>query len=161
MDYRYLKEEVENEKNFNRKNFEEEYENRETELVEILCEKIIDQVKNSVKQYYAASEEVKNRMCRYQLKKPTLFRRSWILEEKLKDVGIHKVIEPTKDNEIYRAQLMGDGPREGVWIPESKFGRFWNLINGRLKKEEICVELLYDEYWMLYQIKIIANLGML
>lgn len=68
MDYRYLKEEVENEKNFNRKNFEEEYENRETELVEILCEKIIDQVKNSVKQYYVASEEVKNRMCRYQLK---------------------------------------------------------------------------------------------
>lgn len=39
MDYRYLKEEVENEKNLNRKKLEEEYENQEKELVERICKK--------------------------------------------------------------------------------------------------------------------------
>lgn len=61
-------EEVENEKNLNRKKFEEEYENQEKELVERICKKIINPVKGAVKTYYSSSEEVRNRMCMHAIK---------------------------------------------------------------------------------------------
>lgn len=158
MDYRYLKEEVENEKNLNRKNFEEEYKNQEKELVEHICKKIIDQVKGAIKTYYSASEEVKNHMCMHVLKKPTLFRKNWIYEAEVKDIIIYKITEPTSYTHVYGYT---EYETPCVCIPENKFARFYNLLNQRFKSEDMRVEFEFNESNKWYNIKVTADLGRL
>ena len=160
MDYRYLKEEVENEKNLIRKNFEEEYENQEKELVERICKKIINQVKGAVKTYYSSSEEVKNRMCMHVIKKPTLFRRNWLYEANAQDV-IHKIKESSSNIHVYSCINYYDCEIPCVNVPEKNFARFYSLLNQSLKNEDMRVELEFDESNKWYNIKVTADLGRL
>ena len=160
MEYRYLKEEVENEKNLIRKNFEEEYENQEKELVERICKKIVNQVKGAVKTYYSASGEVKNRMCMNPIKKPTLFRRNWLYEANAEDV-IHKIVEPRPNMHVYSSINYYDCEIPCINVPEKDFARFYSLLNQSLKNDDMRVELEFNESNKWYNIKVTADLGRL
>lgn len=161
MDYRYLKEEIENEKNLKRKKFEEEYQNQEAELVEIICKQIIDQIKGAVKSYYYNSLEGTQPMYMHSIKKPTLFRRNWLYEEKLRNIIFRVVKTGSSNTQVYGSINFYDSDIACAWIPEKKFEKFNILLNQRLKREKIRIQFLDSDFYGGYELKITADLGKL
>lgn len=160
MDYSYIKRDVENEKNLGYKHFLEEYERKENEIIEYICDRIVEQVKDAVKQYYNASEEEKRRICMRTIKKPTLFRHNWLYESSARDV-IYKVYEPERDIQILGHTNYYDCDVPYVKIPADKFDHFYYLLNQRLRRNDIMIDTKWEESWQWHEILITADIGKL
>lgn len=161
MDYSYIKNDVTNERNINRKRFEKEYQNQENELVLNICDRIINQVEETVKLYYSASYEVINRVCMRVMKKPTLFRRNWIYEAYAENIVVRSVSDYTSDTHV-RGYVSGyDCKTPCIFVPNNKLVEFCELLNQRLQSNDMSIKLEYNDQDKWYNIKILANLGKL
>lgn len=153
MDYSYLKKEIENENTLNQNKFMEVYELQESRLVGIVTDRIKEQITNAIKNYYRGS--VNNL-----IRRPTLFKRYFEYRSTSKDV----IVTCPDDwggpyGNLYIITDYWDSKKPCVHIPKSKLYKFLNLINEKLKHDDIKVKLIYDEHAGWYNIDIIANVG--
>lgn len=158
MDYRYLKKEVEEEKNKNRKNLMELYDCQEDFLIKILYNNIVSQVKEEVRRYYQYSYVSKNKHLGIQ--SPTLFKRYYTYEGRAEYI-ICKISDDSKiTGNLYDSIHCWDSEWPCISIPESKFATFLNLLDEKLMKDSIRIQLEPNSFAG-YDIHIIANLGKL
>ena len=162
MDYRYLKKEIETEKNLNEKRFFEAYEQQEKDLVATLSNHIILQVKDTVRNYYKNPILKENYIRKRIIMRPSLFRRDYLFESDSKDVICKQPDDwgGPYDN-LYSTINYWDVDMPCVNVPVSKIDIFWNLLNQELFDNSIRVVFIPDEHGSWYNIHINANLGKL
>lgn len=158
MDYRYLKKEIEDEKVTNRKNLMELYSHQEDFMINILYNNITAQVKSAVRSYYQNPRISYNKGVG--ISPPTLFKKYYTYEGK-SNYAISKISDDTKvTGNLYDTIGFWDSEWPCIFIPESKFATFRNLLDKKLMKDDINIRLEKNSFgW--YDIHIIANLGKL
>lgn len=158
MDYSYIKKEVENNKQANHNYFTELYERQKKEVAKKLSAHIVDQVKNTVKNYYENSTVKDNLIKSGRIKAPTLFRRYNLLQDKSTYVIATPFASNNKIESLYRTVGY---THKCIYIPSSKLTEFKELLNRHLKDYDISIEFEFDEYDGWYNIIITANVGKL